>query len=303
MNTSDILSMNNKFSIKHHCVIHEGKGGIPFISVENAYAKASIALLGGHILSFQPHGQKDLLWLSKTSVYKEGKPIRGGIPICWPWFGKHPSASDSPMHGFARTHFWELVSTDVIQNGYTQIRLLLTDNQQTLPLWDQRFLLEETITIGNELFVELKTTNNDVTPFTWTGALHTYFAIGNTNGIAINGFDSHEYFDKLDNMARKSQKELVRIDAPIDRIYIETMGDCVIEDHEWKRKITIAKRGSHSTVVWNPWKLEPGKFADIEQNDYLDFVCVETAVTATDAVTLKSGESHILSTELGIEGL
>ncbi len=303
VNTVDIATLNAHFAITRQIAFEAGPGDLPIITIRNSAAEATVSLQGAHVLSFQPQDQQPVLWMSQHTRFETGKAIRGGIPLVFPWFGPHPSDPSKPQHGFARTMLWEVLGTSAGAAGTTQVRLGLQDNMQTRELWPQAFALEYVITVGSTLEAELIVRNTDEAAFTWSGALHSYFTVGDVRRIAINGLDGATYIDQVDGKQRKQQHGAVTFDRETDRIYLDTEATCDIHDPVLGRKIYVAKRGSRSTVVWNPWIDKARAMADFGDDEYPGMVCVETANAADDAVTLAPGEEHRLAVSIAVDAL
>lgn len=273
----------------------------PVIEINNAHAKASIALHGGHVMTFQPHGQDPVLWVSNTAYYQEGKSIRGGIPVCWPWFGKHPTNPDLPAHGFVRHQFWTLNAVEQDQNNATHITLSLRDDEETRKKWPHAFKLELTVVVAAALSVSLKMTNRSSEKLSFTSALHTYLQIGDISEIEIAGLENTGYFDHLNANKLESQQGRIRFDGEVDRIYKDTTADIVVHDLRLDRKIRTQKTGSHTAVVWNPWIAKSATMSDFDVGGYRRMVCVETTNAASDEILLDAGESHSLGTIISVE--
>ncbi len=256
--------------------------------------EATVALHGGHVLAFRPHGQQPVLWLSRQARFETGGPIRGGIPVCWPWFADHPSDKAKPAHGFVRTAVWAVSAAETLADGSTRLNLSTSDREETMKVWPHRFRLTIAVTVSDALRVGLMATNTGSEPFDCTGALHSYFNISAPASIRIKGLAEVAYLDKVDRMRRKLQDGDVSIDGETDRIYLDTTGACVIEDIGWQRRIDIAKTGSRTTVVWNPWVDKAAAMKDFGDDEYQTMVCVETANAHPDVVRLAPGESHTL---------
>jgi glucose-6-phosphate 1-epimerase len=280
-----------------------GPGGLTIAEIGNRHAVASVALHGGHALAFQPRGHKPILWVSNQSHYASGKAIRGGIPVCWPWFGAHPTDPDKPAHGFARTSLWSVLGTEVTAAATTRLRLGLTDSDATHALWPHPFQLELTVTVGPTLEAELLIRNPGPTAFTCTGALHSYFAVSDIANVSIHGLDGSVYLDKVASYERSKQTGPIVVTAETDRIYVDTTSDCLIADSDWQRTIRVAKKGSRTTVVWNPWIDRARQLADFGDGEYRSMVCVETANTADDQITVMPGGEHQLTTTLSVEAI
>ncbi len=301
MLTTDPQVLNEQFAIAQHITFAATAGSLPVAQIRNSYATAAVAVQGGHVISFQPHGQQPVLWVSSLSAFDLGKTIRGGIPVCWPWFGAHPTDASKPSHGFVRAAMWQVRGTSVGPQDVTKIRLGLTESEASLALWRHAFDLEIVVTVGAQLQVELIARNPGDRPFVCGGALHSYYTVGDVRRIAIRGLDSCEYLDKVEGFKRKSQDGLVTIEGETDRVYLETAATCVIDDPALERRIGIAKAGSRTTVVWNPWIERAQQLADFGDDEYLSMVCVETVNADTDVATVAPGGEHRLSALIGLE--
>ena len=294
MNVSDL---NNEFSLEvanNNLHIKAGKGGIPLIEVENTHASATISLQGAHILSWIPKGEGEVIWLSEDASFAPGKSVRGGVPICWPWFGAHETNNNFPAHGFARTTDWQIISTEALAEGTTRISFTTKPTPDTESMWPIDTTVQYQLTIGKKLELELITHNNSKQAITISQALHTYFKVGDISKVYLHGLDDTVYLDKPDNFSRKQQSGPITIDGEIDRIYLDTASDCVIEDKALNRNIIIIKCGSHSTVVWNPGEEVADKMGDLGDDGYKKMLCVESSNTAEDAVTIEPGKAHQL---------
>ena len=301
MLTTDPQVLNDQFAIAEHITFVASAVGLPVAEIRNSYAAASVAVQGGHVITFQPHGQHPVLWLSSLSVFERGKTIRGGIPVCWPWFGSHPTHPSLPFHGFVRTAMWQVRGTSVGLGDATEIRLGLTESETSLALWPHTFDLEIVVTVGSRLRVELIARNPGDQPFVCGGALHSYYTVGDARQIAIHGLDGCDYLDKVEGFKRKPQRGSVTFTGETDRVYLDTDATCVIDDPVLARRIGIAKAGSRTTVVWNPWAEKAKQIADFEDQEYLSMVCVETANADTDVATVAPGGEHRLSAVIGLE--
>ena len=300
MNSAGLDMLNDQFAIAGHVSFEAGPGGLPVTQIRNAHAAATVAVQGGHVVGFQPHGYAPVLWVSSHSRYEPGKAIRGGIPVCWPWFGPHPSDPAKPAHGFVRTAMWAVEATGVVAGGATSIRLGIADDEATRALWPHAFRLQIAITVGQALHVELIARNTGGERFICGGALHSYFSVSDVSGVAIHGLDGCAYIDQLDGQ-RKIQHGPLTIAAETDRVYLDTTAECVIDDPGLARRIRIAKAGSRSTVVWNPWAAKAQRLPDFGDQEYHGMVCVETANAREDVVTLAPGDEHRLGVTIGVE--
>lgn len=271
-----------------------GKGELIVIEVKNQYATAKICLQGAHILSWIPEGERDVIWLSEDAKFAQGKSIRGGVPICWPWFGAHATVSEFPAHGFARTSNWQVVKTEAQEDGTTNVFFTMQPQDETKSMWPADTTIEYQLTIGKKLEMELITHNNGTGPITIGQALHTYFNVGDVGDVLLHGLDDTDYLDKLENFATKHQHGPITVDREVDRVYLDTSTDCVIEDKSFMRNIIIIKCGSNSTVVWNPWQETADKMGDLGKDGYKKMLCVESCNAADDVVTIEAGKAHHL---------
>ena len=255
---------------------------------------AEVSLYGANVLSFRPTGQAPMLWLADSyKVVEPGSPTRGGIPVCWPWFGRLDDPA-KPMHGFARTQFWSLVGAEADAET-TSITLALDDSPSTLALWPHRFHLEFTVTVGQSLTLSLSTTNVGDAPFSITEALHTYFRVKDVADILVTGFDGQPYHDKAAGWIDSVQSGAIAISSETDRVYWLHAGAAVISDHGIGRRIVIEKSGSHASVVWNPWREKCANLHDMNPDDWHRFVCVETANAGAEPIEVAPGATHAIS--------
>ena len=300
----NLEQLNNEFSLEidgNNLHFVEGKGGIPCITIENKHASAKISLQGAHILSWIPKGNEDVLWLSEEAKFAPGKSVRGGIPICWPWFGAHETNSNFPAHGFARTTNWQVLSTEALSDGHTRISFTTTPLTENTDMWPVDTTVQYQINIGKKLELELITHNNGTQAISIGQALHTYFNIGDISKTLLHGLDHCDYLDKPDNFKRKTQYGPVCIEEEVDRIYLDTASDCVIEDKALNRNIVIIKCGSHSTVVWNPWQEVAANMGDLGPDGYTKMLCVESCNASEDVITIQPGKAHQLWVQYSIE--
>ncbi len=298
----DIEILNGQFGIEGQIVFKKSDNGFVTVDIANSQATASIALQGAHLFSWIPRGARPVIWVSAEAHFEKGKPIRGGIPVCWPWFGNHPSDPSLPAHGFARTSSWKVIQTEALKDGSTLIVFSLIAKDEHNRLWPYSCDLEIHYIIGESLKVDLVTRNTGESDITISDALHTYFAVSDVRNISINGLEGCSYLDKVDNeIPRKKQVGAVHFAGEIDRIYLQSSDDCVIDDPGLQRRIRISKLNSDSTVVWNPWIEKSGKMDDMGQNGYLNMVCVESTNAADDEVRVAAGDEHHLWVRYSIE--
>ncbi len=294
--------LNQQFGIKDQLQFSLGDNGFVMIDISNQYAKARISTYAGQIVSYQPNGAtEDLFFLSDKVQYQEGKAIRGGVPICWPWFGDDTSGFERPPHGFVRNQQWDVLSTEMLEDGRTSVVLVTADSDMTRELWHYEFNLELQLLIGSTLEMKLKTKNTGKQFFTITQALHTYFKVSDVSNVLIKGLDGKPYIDKLDSFAVKQQADDILVSQEIDRIYQKSPKQISLTDSGFNRTITISSSGSDTTIVWNPWSTSVSKIADLNLDSYRNFVCVETANVFTDSLTIiPAGREHVVTTVFSI---
>lgn len=297
----DIQQLNQYFGLEDQIEIVEGKGGFPVIAVSNVKAKAKISIYGGQVLSFQPEGEDELLFVSENAYFQEGKATKGGIPICWPWFGPDPENKGRASHGFVRNRMWKLMSTATTTDGETKVRLGISDSEETREIWPYSFELVIDIVIGSQLTVTLITQNKSEEAFTITQALHTYLSVGDINKVKVFGLEETAYLDKPDGGARKTQPGEIVVTEEVDRIYTDVKPEIIVEDGEKGRRIRVSSTGSRTAIVWNPWVEISKQMADLAELDYQRFICVETANAANEVVEVAAGEEYRLQAVYSIE--
>jgi glucose-6-phosphate 1-epimerase len=269
----------------------KSSNGFEYIEIENNSATAKIALQGAHLFHYQKHDTQPLLWLSPKSHFETGKAIRGGIPICWPWFGKHNDDASLPQHGFARTSLFTLLESNEPDEDTTELFLQLQSSAETLALWPYEFEVLVRIIIGPALTVALSTKNVDSRPFTITSALHSYFSVSHINKVSVQGLDKTEYWDSLTD-ENNIQHGDIHIREEVDRVYQKVKNDLIL--HDQNRTIHITTKGSSSAVVWNPWSNKSKRMTDMQDDAYETMLCIETANALADAQNLVPGEEHTL---------
>ena len=264
-----------------------GDAGLPMLLVENRQARAVIALQGAHVMSFQPKGQREMLWVSPKTLFESGKPIRGGIPLCLPWFGPH-SEDKTWLHGFARTRQWTLVGSNTLADGATRLVLELSGEATLCALWPHDFLFHLEIVVGKTLRLEMTVENRGQAPAPLAFAFHTYFAVPDVAQAVISGLEGTSFIDKTDNLARKTQQGEFTISAMTDRVYLDVPAKQRIKSEDGA--ITI-ESPSRCAIVWNAWHNDKN-IGDIGEGNHVGYVCVERGDVADHAVTLAPGAPY-----------
>jgi glucose-6-phosphate 1-epimerase len=267
-----------------------GNGGLARIVVNTQRSSGEMYLHGAHVTSWQPAGQRPVLWLSAASQFAADKPIRGGVPICFPWFGPHPRDASLPAHGLARLADWSLIDCTSAHDGSVVLRL-----QTLIP----PFELEFEVGFGTSLRMELRTCISPTTAEkqTFEDALHTYFNVARIQDVSVEGLESAEYLDKVDGGRVHPPTEVpIRFTQETDRVYCDT--DSVCHLHDGTRTIDVRKSGSLSTVIWNPWISKAQRMPDFGDQEWQHMVCIETANVGRNAIELLPGRTHSTVAEI-----
>ena len=268
-------------------------GGVVAVLSASGGGRAVVATAGGQVLSWVPEpGQPDVLWCSPLARQDTGKPVRGGIPVCWPWFGPHPDgAAKLPVHGLVRSVPWDIESVSVeAQQTAVLLAPQLTAGQQTIA--GSGVSVAARVMLGADLEVELITTNSGALPFTLTEALHTYLAVEDIEAVRVGGLAGRTYLDQLTGR-EAVQDGTVKFAGETDRIYWDTSRPIVLHGAAPGRSISISSTGSASTVIWNPWRDKAARLGDMPPESYRAMVCAETANAGPrNVVTVAPGDVH-----------
>jgi glucose-6-phosphate 1-epimerase len=285
----------------------EQRDELTLLRVSNAHADALIALQGAQVLEFCAKGQRPLLWLSELAEFKRGQSVRGGIPVCWPWFGdiqRNPEpvqqmthGENLPAHGFVRNRNWTLDA--IVETAeHTQITLSYTTWTATQSEWPHNASVRLTISIGQTLRLQLTTRNDSPAPLTLTQALHTYFPVSDIQQVAINGLGQTRYIDTLDAWREQAQSGGLDFSGETDRIYLDVPTSIELVDRGWQRRIALRAHNSRSAIVWNPWIEKSKRLSQFADDAWQRMLCIETANVLSDSVTLAPGAEHTLAVEL-----
>lgn len=295
-----VLQLNERLGIEGEVEFRIGDHGALVAEVSNQRGSGSVAVQGAQVLTWSPTGREPVIWLSDHASFKPGKSLRGGAPVCWPWFGPHKVDPGKPAHGFARNLDWEITETARVPEG-TRILMRLVPGEEQQTLWPFQAQLTLEITMGERLRLALATENRGSDSFELTQAVHTYFHVGDIDAVRVEGLEGCDYIDKVGEEAIRRQEGPIRIDREVDRIYLGCPGDAVIVDPSLKRRIRVSKRGSGSYVVWNPWIEKSASLGDMGKEGYRKTICVETTNAAADVVSVAPGESYRLLTEYAVQ--
>ncbi|WP_435627679.1 D-hexose-6-phosphate mutarotase [Candidatus Ferrigenium straubiae] len=297
-------SLNTQFGIPGQLSFRDDASGLVIAEIGNPQATASLCLQGAHLMTWQPRSQAaPVIWLSRDARLAPGKSIRGGVPVCWPWFGVHADPG-FPAHGYARTVPWQVIESGTEPDGATRLTLRLIESEKTRAQWPHAARLELTVSVGETLRMELSTENTGESDFVIGEALHAYFRIGDIGAARVTGLAGGDYWDKVGGSTLKKQDGIIRFEGETDRVYINTAAGCAIEDDRLKRRILIAKSGSLSTVVWTPWTAKAERMGDLGQPDgWREMLCVESANAIDNVVHVAAGTGHTLIVEYRAESL
>lgn len=295
-------ALAQRFSIPGTASVSEGNGGLACVRVKTAQCSGEVYLLGGHVTRWKPAGAEEVVWMSQHSLFQAGKAIRGGVPVCFPWFGAKADDPKAPSHGFVRNREWQLESISS-GDGAVTVSLLTRDDESTKKWWAADFELRLKAIFGAQLSLELQLTNTGKEALRAEEALHAYFTVGDAREISIAGLDSTDYLDKVENYVRKTQAGPIKITSETDRVYLGTTHDVEILDPVLDRRIRIAKRNSRNSVVWNPWVEKARSLSDFGDDEWTQMVCVEPSNVAENAVEVAPGQQHTMGVRVSVSAL
>jgi glucose-6-phosphate 1-epimerase len=299
-----LTELQDQFAMPGVLSFHETPSGLLYLDVKTNAATATVFLQGAHLTQWQPTGAEPVLFLSRASEFVPGKPIRGGVPISFPWFAADKKADrlngkPGPAHGFARMEDWTLAFA-ALAGDYVHLTFTLGASALSREMGFDQFRVAYVLTIGRTLTMKLTVANDAEKPLTFEEALHTYFAVGDIRKVTLTGLEATEYSDKTDGFAMKPAAGApLSFTAETDRIYNHTAVTCVIHDELNGRRILVAKTNSDTTVVFNPWRA----MADLGADQWHEMLCVETVNAAENPVTLQPGESHTMQAHISVEGV
>lgn len=270
-----------------------GPGDLSQITISNEYATASIFPYGAHVSSFVPKGGKDLFWMSTKSPFSVGKAIRGGVPLCWPWFSAHKQDKTLPSHGFARIHTWHAASAAQLADGRTRLVFTLDSTPETRTIWPHDFHAEYTVTVGSSLDLSLSTTNTGTEPFLFEEVLHSYFAVGDVRKTALHGFDQGYYLDRGTGDTPALLQGVYKPQAETTYLFEKPNQQARLSDPSMKRSLVMEHRGAGSCAVWNPFDTGAAKMPEVAEQ-WPEFLCVEHGNFLARGISLLPGYSHRL---------
>ena len=300
--------LNEHFAIPGALSFALGNGGLVVARVTTPACTAEIYLHGAHLTAWQPAGHAPAIFLSERSLFAADKAIRGGVPIIFPWFGPRTATpeslrTDGPSHGFARTSLWQ-VAFAALAGDDLHLTLTLAPDETSRSLGFDQFQLAYELVLGAELRMRLTVANHAETPLRFEEAFHTYLAVGDADQVQIGGLANTEFLDKTDGFKRKRQsEEVLKLTQETDRPYLNTAATVTLDDPILKRRITVEKTNSLTTVVWNPWAAATAKLPDMDPDGWRHMTCIETANAAENAIMLAPRAGHTMEAHLRVEEL
>jgi glucose-6-phosphate 1-epimerase len=298
----DIGTLDRNFRIPEIARVSNGNGGLARVEITSALAHGEIYPHGAHVTSWRPAGSEEVLFLSTKSRWEEGRAIRGGIPICFPWFRGKIGDPKAPAHGFVRTRSWQLGSIVEDSAGVT-VSMFIESDEQTRRWWPAEFRLEYRSTFGSSLILELVCTNTGATSLRFEEALHTYNRVSDVENVRLQGLDGTSFLDNMEANKEKTQAGDIAIAAETDSAFINTQKAVDLLDARMGRRIRVEKANSNTTVVWNPWQEGAKTLGDLGENEWKQFLCVEASNVIAAGVTLAPGEQHTMSAVLSVARL
>jgi glucose-6-phosphate 1-epimerase len=289
--TETIAALNAQHAIPQIAEIIETSPGVAAVRITTKSCTATMHLHGAQITSWQPPNTPEVIFMSSKATFAEGKAIRGGIPICFPWFRAKSDDANAPAHGFVRTKNWALESIQQ-QGENVAVTMRTASDDSTKKYWPHDFRLQLRATFGAELKLELTVTNLGATECSYSEALHTYYNVGEISAARIQGLANAVYLDNTDGNKEKQQAGEVAISKATDSAYINNESALTLIDPILKRRIRIQKQNSHTTVVWNPWKEAAEKMSDMGQDEWKKMLCAEGANILANSVVLQPGATH-----------
>ncbi len=276
----------------------DGRGDLPMVRVRTSAAEADIYLHGAHVTHYKPADAGDVLFLSEQAIFDGKKAIRGGIPVCFPWFSDNGPADEAPAHGVVRTAQWTVTDLGMVGDD-ARVAMRYESNESTRRWWPHDFRCDYELTIGKRLDARLTVTNTGSDAFRYELALHTYLAVADVRQVTLEGFAGATYIDQLDANTTKQQDGEPTIEGEVDRIYQQHGRDVAVVDKQ--RKLLVAPTGSTSTVLWNPHVAKAARTADFGDDEWPQMLCVESAAIGDGAIDLDAGARHTLGVTLSQE--
>jgi glucose-6-phosphate 1-epimerase len=295
-----IAESNRRLEIPGAARIVEGNGGLPKVRVTSARAEGEIYLHGAHVTSWKPAGREEVFFVSSESRWEDGRAIRGGIPICFPWFGGKADDPKAPAHGFVRTKAWQIESIARVGDA-VRVSMFTESGEDTKKWWPAEFRAVYRVTFNSELSLELEVTNLGEAPLRFEEALHAYHRVGDIGKVRVRGLDGVRYLDKTDSNREKKQQGDIAIVSETDRVYLDTSAAIELDDPALKRRTRVTKENSRTTVVWNPWVEKAHALSDLADDEWTRMICIETSNVSDYSVTLAPGQQSKMKAVVKVE--
>jgi glucose-6-phosphate 1-epimerase len=292
-----VEELDRRLGIPGVAKIREGNGGLPRIQITGSRAEGEMYLHGAQVTSWKPAGHDEILFLSTKSRWQEGYAIRGGVPICFPWFRAKADDPKAPAHGFVRTRSWQLESI-VEEKGGVCVSMSTESDEQTRRWWTAEFRLVHRVVFGSELTLELVCTNTGKTDLRFEEALHTYNRVADVGNVRLQGLDTVHFLDNTDSNTEKVQHGEVKIASETDNAFLGTQNSVDLVDPKLDRRIRLQKSNSLTTVVWNPWREGAARLKDLGDAEWTQFLCVEASNILSASVSLAPRGEHKMTAVL-----
>lgn len=293
-----IEEMNERFAIPGIAELVAGNWGLAKVRITAPGASGEIYLHGAQVMSWRPAGVEEVIFVSEHSHWEDGRAIRGGIPVCFPWFRGKADDPKAPAHGVVRTRAWTLESITLENDASVAVVCVTESDESTRRWWPHDFRLTHRITMGRTLRMELTATNTGSSAFRFEEALHTYFRVGDVERVEVSGLSGVAYLDNMEGNREKVHAGKLAVSGPIDSAYLNATGPAEIVDPVKGRKLLTQKENSATTVVWNPWGEGAARLADLGDQEWHLMLCVEGANILGAAISLGPGESHSMRVTL-----
>lgn len=299
---ADAAELDRRFGVPGVARVGEGNGGLPRVQITGSFGEGEMYLHGAHVTSWKPAGRDEVLFVSSKSRWEEGQAIRGGIPICFPWFRAKVDDAHAPAHGFVRTKMWQLESIAETDRGVA-VSMFTESDAETRHWWPAEFRLVQRVIFGSELSLDLVCTNTGTTTLRFEEALHTYNRVSDVAGVRLQGLDTVRFLDNTDSNKEKTQHGDVAMASQTDNAFLDTKSDIDLLDAHMRRRIRLKKANSLTTVVWNPWREAAAKLRDLGDGEWTQFLCVEASNILGAAVLLEPGQTHTMTAVLSVAKL
>jgi glucose-6-phosphate 1-epimerase len=295
-----LAALNAEHAIPGIAEITEPFPNMPAVRITTSSCAATIYLHGAHITAWRPAGSEEIIFVSSRARYVDGQAIRGGIPICFPWFRGKRDDAKAPAHGFVRTKSWNLESLETHGQDVT-VTMSTSSDEATKKWWPHEFRAVLRATFGRDLQLEFTVENAGTSEARYEEALHTYYLVGDIASARVAGLAGASYLDNTDGNREKEQTGEVRVAGATDSAYVNNENALEVVDPVLKRRIRIRKRNSRTTVIWNPWKEAAEKMSDMGAEEWKKMLCAEGANILGNAIKLSAGEKHATTVTMAVE--